>query len=313
LGNDVRAIVTAGQMRSGYRFGFNGMESDNEVNGEGNSYAFKYRIHDPRLGRFLSVDPLSATYPWNSPYAFAENRVIDGMDLEGREWSKATEISSVGHKYVRYTVKFTVYNETDVENDFVSPHLEKLAKLAEKDFTHSSEDGGTTYLMDIQFVSITKSNLGPIDAEDGFNLRVVDDAADYYFEPLEEGQTVNGITRYIGQTQNNVVTLGINKEVEGKQLLKNKKKVGRTFLHEILHSGGLRHPWDGKNKANDVDQDETKKGAPASEGVDDSTIKGNAMNSSGNKNRSLRSTLGTGITPDQDEIIIKTVESQQKL
>ena len=35
-------------------------------------------MDDPRLGRFWSVDPLASKYPWNSPYAFAENRVIDG-------------------------------------------------------------------------------------------------------------------------------------------------------------------------------------------------------------------------------------------
>ena len=58
---------------------------DNEVKGTGNSINYKYRIHDPRLGRFLSIDPLVAKYPWNSPYAFSENRVIDGVELEGLE------------------------------------------------------------------------------------------------------------------------------------------------------------------------------------------------------------------------------------
>lgn len=42
-------------------------------------------MHDPRLGRFLSVDPLAPEYPWNSPYAFAENRVISALELEGLE------------------------------------------------------------------------------------------------------------------------------------------------------------------------------------------------------------------------------------
>jgi hypothetical protein len=44
-------------------------------------------MHDPRLGRFLSLDPLFASYPHNSPYAFSENRVIDGMEYEGLEWT----------------------------------------------------------------------------------------------------------------------------------------------------------------------------------------------------------------------------------
>ena len=70
-----------------YRYGFNNQEKDNELYGtEGTAYAFEYRIHDTRLGRFLSLDPLAAKYPWNSVYAFAENRPIDGIDLEGLEF-----------------------------------------------------------------------------------------------------------------------------------------------------------------------------------------------------------------------------------
>ncbi len=70
----------------GYRYGFQGQEKDDEVKGEGNSLNYKYRMHDPRVGRFFAEDPLSAQYPHNSPYAFAENRVIDGIELEGLEW-----------------------------------------------------------------------------------------------------------------------------------------------------------------------------------------------------------------------------------
>jgi hypothetical protein len=52
---------------------------------EGNSINYKYRVHDTRLGRFLSLDPLAPKYPHNSPYAFSENRVIDKIELEGLE------------------------------------------------------------------------------------------------------------------------------------------------------------------------------------------------------------------------------------
>ena len=68
-----------------YRYSFQGQETDSEVKGEGNSVNYKYRMHDPRLGRFFAVDPLSYQYPHNSPYAFSENRVIDGIELEGLE------------------------------------------------------------------------------------------------------------------------------------------------------------------------------------------------------------------------------------
>jgi len=74
---------------TGYRFSFNGQEKDDEVKGTGSQLDFEFRAYDPRLGRFMSVDPLFKDYPWNSPYAFAENRVIDGIDLEGLEYKEA--------------------------------------------------------------------------------------------------------------------------------------------------------------------------------------------------------------------------------
>ncbi|QRY58013.1 DUF6443 domain-containing protein [Sphingobacterium siyangense] len=47
---------------------------------------FKWRMHDPAIGRFTSIDPLATDYTHNSPYAFSENRVINGVELEGLEY-----------------------------------------------------------------------------------------------------------------------------------------------------------------------------------------------------------------------------------
>jgi RHS repeat-associated protein len=68
-----------------YRYGFQNQEKDDEVKGAGNSVNYKYRMHDPRVGRFFAVDPLTANFPYNSPYVFSENRLIDAFELEGRE------------------------------------------------------------------------------------------------------------------------------------------------------------------------------------------------------------------------------------
>ena len=68
-----------------YRYGFQRQEKDDEVKGEGNSINYKFRMHDPRVGRFFAVDPLVKEYPHNSSYAFSENRVVDGLELEGLE------------------------------------------------------------------------------------------------------------------------------------------------------------------------------------------------------------------------------------
>ncbi|MCI5055242.1 MAG: hypothetical protein MRY83_03985, partial [Flavobacteriales bacterium] len=68
-----------------YRYSFQGQEHDDEIQGAGNALNYTYRMHDPRLGRFLSVDPLHQTYPHNSPYAFSENRVTNSREIEGLE------------------------------------------------------------------------------------------------------------------------------------------------------------------------------------------------------------------------------------
>lgn len=68
-----------------YSYGFQGQEKDDEVKGEGNSINYKFRMHDPRIGRFFAIDPLEMNFPHNSPYAFSENRVIDAIEMEGLE------------------------------------------------------------------------------------------------------------------------------------------------------------------------------------------------------------------------------------
>lgn len=44
------------------------------------------RIYNLSLGKFLSVDLMIVEYLWNLIYVFVENRLIDGIDLEGKEW-----------------------------------------------------------------------------------------------------------------------------------------------------------------------------------------------------------------------------------
>ncbi|MBO9571609.1 MAG: M15 family metallopeptidase, partial [Chitinophagaceae bacterium] len=51
-----------------------------------NWYQFRYRNHDPQIGRFTEIDPLAAQYAHNGTYVYAENKPINGIDLEGLEW-----------------------------------------------------------------------------------------------------------------------------------------------------------------------------------------------------------------------------------
>ena len=67
------------------RYLFNGIEADDERQGEGNSLNYKDRMHDPRLGRFFCIDPLTAKYPELTPYQFSCNSPIFMIELEGLE------------------------------------------------------------------------------------------------------------------------------------------------------------------------------------------------------------------------------------
>jgi RHS repeat-associated protein len=71
----------------GYRYGFNSMEKDNEINVNGGSYDFGARIYDSRLGRWLSVDPKAADAPGWSPYRAFFCNPIRYTDPDGQwEW-----------------------------------------------------------------------------------------------------------------------------------------------------------------------------------------------------------------------------------
>ncbi len=106
-----------------YRFGFNNQEKDGEL---GETYAFEYRIHDARLGRFMSVDPKAADAPgWSPQRAFYCNpiRYIDptGMLEDDYGLNKQGNITLL-RKTDKPTDKLVVLdndgNETDNSLEF---------------------------------------------------------------------------------------------------------------------------------------------------------------------------------------------------
>jgi RHS repeat-associated protein len=66
-----------------YRYGFNGKEGDDEVKGDDNQQDYGMRIYDPRVGRFLSVDPLAGAFSWQSPYCGLDNNPVRMSDPSG--------------------------------------------------------------------------------------------------------------------------------------------------------------------------------------------------------------------------------------
>ncbi len=66
-----------------YKVKFQGQERQDELGLNWDS--FKYRNYDYAMGRFMSIDPLAEDYTYNSTYAFQENKMGMGRELEGLE------------------------------------------------------------------------------------------------------------------------------------------------------------------------------------------------------------------------------------
>ena len=69
------------KLRINYVYGYQGSECDPEVKGEGNSYTTEFRQLDPRIGRWLTIDPKANA--WESPYVSMANSPILFNDVKG--------------------------------------------------------------------------------------------------------------------------------------------------------------------------------------------------------------------------------------
>ena len=129
--------------KGGYRYFFNGQEADNEVLGKGALHAFEYRMHDTRIGRFWSVDPLAGKFPWNSTYAFAENSPIAFLELEGLEKLLAITMG----EDVKYRSAFLKATDADIETFHIQLSVDATGKFI--DFLTKStnqDDKGIAFL-----------------------------------------------------------------------------------------------------------------------------------------------------------------------
>jgi len=221
-----------------YRYGFNGKENDTEVKGEGNQQDYGMRIYDPRLGRFLSIDPITAQYPELTPFQFASNRPIDGIDFDGLEFYKKVMMKNGKVSEILYTVKLKVVNDTKTMNDADVVKAMSNAKA----FIQKTYSGKNAKSIKVRYnTKWEKASMSEIDEKKDFYLVFVDDAP------------AGGNTREIGNTTSNKFTIVSPKGLVEKYKLSKYKieqavsSVSSTISHEIGHGGGLRHPDDPHN------------------------------------------------------------------
>ncbi|MEN9450541.1 MAG: hypothetical protein RJA83_1159, partial [Pseudomonadota bacterium] len=144
-----------------YRFAFNGKEKENESYGNGNEYDFGARIYDPRLGRWISCDPLALKYPDQTPYNYCVNSPILFIDPDGKE------IIVSGVKYVPLQLR----TAADIERinkggDFVQQTMAALDQIYMQ--ADASGCDKVTFLVNTKIAVNIQNNNG----EFGFNSDV---------------------------------------------------------------------------------------------------------------------------------------------
>jgi RHS repeat-associated protein len=128
-----------------YRYGYQGSESDNEVKGQSNSYTTHFRQLDPRLGRWLTIDPKAT--PFESPYTSMANNPILNNDVLG-DTIRMSEAFKASNKYQSYQL----FTKTRAGKNFVKrysaggSHGDVLVELATfDDKSNFKREDGSEY------------------------------------------------------------------------------------------------------------------------------------------------------------------------
>ena len=182
--------------RSSYFFGFNGKEQDSETYGEGNIYDYGFRIYNPRLGKFLSVDPLTQSFPWYTPYQFAGNKPIWAIDLDGLEEVKYTESFTLKDALLNVTSQSHLLNT--IMMSIADPGNAQTIKVY---FTQIELTPGTT--------AVTTDILGD------YGLKLIERAEKFNNGPLTAEQWENSspaIYDYYSSFMKNLEAMGLTIE-----------------------------------------------------------------------------------------------------
>ncbi|GEM_PF-4930158 len=156
------------------KFKFQGQEHIDDLGL--NWVSFKWRNHQPDIGRFFNVDPLAEDYYYNSPYAFSENHVTTHIELEGLEKVRfqAAMFTPFEKGRTIVTQQRGIYQDNNIYN---------------KNFANSPE-GGSTYNKARTTVETSDGSMGDTQmtetrdsmVEEFFDLFLFGDIDDFGYE-----------------------------------------------------------------------------------------------------------------------------------
>jgi RHS repeat-associated protein len=186
---------------------YNGKE---KINSFGLNYSdYGFRTLDLQNNRFVSVDHLASQYAHNGVYNYAENRPINGIDLDGLEFFSTVEnkITVIGAR-----VKF---ENTSSAN---SKRVDAIKNDIQVRFNEAIKSANSSYEGKIIF----------------------DDKATLSIQ-LSEQTSESSIKGIGGLGEANIVNNDYTSNGSKEKTIGN---VAVNGIHELLHNGGLGHPTD---------------------------------------------------------------------
>ena len=258
----VQLIPTNPDALETYKYKFQGQERQDEFGLNWDS--FKYRNYMPDIGRFFNIDPLAEQYSYQSPYNFAENRVVDGYELEGLEWVDS------------HTTKNLVYDPS------ANNGKGAFTKHATNDHRNLANSLNTTETGKNQFNKLVNSNVptttkldtknAPVDSDGGLVLgeTTLIIAESGYVQKVKDdngnvvGYAPEGFEIVLFEKNINAAVESVSNEggtIYGKEVPKGtnfSQVVGISFGHEIEHATpedvlhGVKNPNNVEGPATEV-------------------------------------------------------------
>ena len=159
----MQPISTSGSGRLQNKYKFQGQEFNDDLGVD--FYEFKFRQHDPQIGRFTQVDPLSDKFAYNSTYAFSENQVTSSIELEGLERINVNYMSNLIYDYNGYISSLPATQTAPTIEDFMATYVAPKSSISGSNIFKSdlyvdmiSEKHNSSSLQIIQIVSTTPFN-----------------------------------------------------------------------------------------------------------------------------------------------------------
>ena len=235
-----------------HRFGFNGKELDYELKNAGNSIDFGFRIYDSRLGKFLSLDPLTSKYPYLSPYHFCNNSPILFKDFDGKDFGVEIKDNTI-------IIKATYYTDNNTKTiESTKAALGYINSFSDK-FQFTDKTGKVyTIQFDLQLKGTDNT------AAQNEKLAKEDDRANFITQDAGFPLFINGVTsnQELSTTVGQTLEGGDFTQLADAELAPSAYGVSNpdqfnqsNFTHEILHTLGVDHKaMSGENKADVTEQ-----------------------------------------------------------